>query len=243
MIKKVFDESAQTYDRARRQLVPCFDEFYGALLTSLPDADRRGLRILDLGAGTGLFSLFVSQRLPQAKMVLLDISEAMLAKARERFAGQPERFDFLVADYAEAPLPGRFDAVVSALSIHHLADERKALLFRKIHSALVDGGVFINADQVLGASPEIERRYREIWLRQVRERGVSGEDLAAALERMKEDRMATLESQQRWLKGAGFREIDCWYRSYNFAVFGGWKESLLSKERTADGIAGAEHDR
>jgi hypothetical protein len=28
MIKQVFDKSAQTYDRARRQLIPCFDEFY-----------------------------------------------------------------------------------------------------------------------------------------------------------------------------------------------------------------------
>lgn len=223
MIKKVFDESAQTYDRARRQLIPCFDEFYNAVLTQIPFPDEAKLHLLDLGAGTGLLSLFLSQRFPYAKITLLDLSEAMLAKARERFAGEPERFDFLVADYAEAPLSDRFDAVVSALSIHHLKDERKALLFRKIQSALVDGGLFINADQVLGASPEIERRYRAVWLRQVHEREVREEDLAAALERMKEDRMATLESQLRWLEEAGFREVDCWYRSYNFAVFGGWK--------------------
>jgi tRNA (cmo5U34)-methyltransferase len=40
---------------------------------------------------------------------------------------------------------------------------------------------------------------------------------------MKEDRMATLGSQLRWLEEAGFREVDCWYKSYNFAVFGGHK--------------------
>ncbi|MFY9269929.1 MAG: methyltransferase domain-containing protein [Candidatus Manganitrophaceae bacterium] len=223
MIKAVFDKSAQTYDRARQQLIPCFDEFYDAVITQIAYPNHAKLRVLDLGAGTGLLSLFISRRFPYAKITLLDLSEAMLKKARERFADQPGYFDFIVADYVETPFSGLFDAVISALSIHHLKDERKTLLFRKISDVLVDGGVFINADQVLGSTPEIERRYRQVWLRQVRERGVSDEDLAAALDRMKEDRMATLESQLKWLKEAGFREVDCWYRSYNFAVFGGCK--------------------
>ena len=223
MVKAVFDKSAQTYDRARRQLVPCFDEFYEALLAQIPYTSHAELHILDLGAGTGLLSLFVSQRFPKAKIILLDISGAMLEKARERFSAQPGRFDFLVADYAEIPLPGRFDVVVSALSIHHLTNEDKAALFQRVYDVLLDDGVFINADQVLGSTPQIERRYRDTWLRQVRERGVSDEDLAAAFERMKEDRMATLGSQLRWLEKAGFREVDCWYKSYNFAVFGGHK--------------------
>jgi tRNA (cmo5U34)-methyltransferase len=223
MVKAVFDKSAQAYDRARRQLVPCFDEFYEALLAHIPYTSHAELHILDLGAGTGLLSLFVSQRFPKAKIILLDISGAMLEKARDRFSAQPGRFDFLVADYAEIPLPGRFDVVVSALSIHHLTNEGKAALFRRVYDVLLDDGVFINADQVLGSTPQIERRYRDTWLRQVLERGVSDEDLAAAFERMKEDRMATLGSQLRWLEEAGFREVDCWYKSYNFAVFGGHK--------------------
>ena len=147
----------------------------------------------------------------------------MLEKARGRFSDQPGIFDFLVADYTKIPLPGRFDVVVSALSIHHLTNEDKAALFQRVYDVLLDDGVFINADQVLGSTPQIERRYRDTWLRQVRERGVSDEDLAAAFERMKEDRMATLGSQLRWLEKAGFREVDCWYKSYNFAVFGGHK--------------------
>lgn len=31
-VKTVFDLSAQTYDCARWQLIPCFDEFYGTAL-------------------------------------------------------------------------------------------------------------------------------------------------------------------------------------------------------------------
>src|SRR5215831_15892410 len=204
MIWAVFDKSAQTYDRARRQLVPCFNDFYEALLSAIPN--HAELRVLDLGAGTGLLSLFVSQRFPQAKITLLDISEAMLAKARERFTDQPERFAFLVADYSQVPLAGRFEVIVSALSIHHLSNEYKVALFGQIYEALIGGGFFINADQVAGYTQKIEKCYQKAWLQQVRKRGVSDEDLAVALERMKEDKAATLESQLRWLEEAGFQD-------------------------------------
>ena len=126
-------------------------------------------------------------------------------------------------DYAREPLPGEYEAVVSALSVHHLDGTGKRELFRKVYGVLCSGGVFVNADQVLGSTPEIEARYREMWFRRVRERGVSEEDLAAALARMEEDKMSTLEEQKAWLEEAGFRQVDCPYKNYSFAVYGGYK--------------------
>jgi tRNA (cmo5U34)-methyltransferase len=48
-------------------------------------------------------------------------------------------------------------------------------------------------------------------------------DLAAALDRMKFDRAATLEDQLEWLREAGFRDIDCTYKNLIFAVYCGIK--------------------
>ncbi|MCP4689764.1 MAG: class I SAM-dependent methyltransferase, partial [Desulfobacterales bacterium] len=85
------------------------------------------------------------------------------------------------------------------------------------------GGIFINADQVLGATPEIEKRYQETWLKQIRENGVTDAELAAARERMKEDKMSTLHDQLLWLKEANFTNVNCWWKNYSFAVFSGRK--------------------
>ncbi len=222
-VASVFDRSAQIYERSRRQLVPCFDDFYATVLELLPFDAAAAVRVLDLGAGTGLLSFFIAERFPGARLTLVDISEPMLAQARDRFASTPERVECLVADYSSVPLPGPFDAVVSALSIHHLADAQKAGLFARVFASLVPGGRFVNADQVLGPTPRLEQHYQDTWLRQARERAVSAADLSAALERMREDRTAPLADQLAWLRAAGFDDVDCFYKHYRFAVFGGRK--------------------
>ena len=221
-VKTAFDEGAQTYDRARRQLIPCFDDFYTTALALIPHQLQADFRVLDLGAGTGMLSLLIAKKFPQAKITLLDISLEMLGKAREWFAGMEERLEFVAGDYANG-FAGQFEVVISALSIHHLPDTDKITLFKNIHDALPDGGIFINADQILGPTPDIEQVYHETWLRQIRDLGVSDTDLNAALERMKADRMAPLDSQLIWLQEAGFSSVHCWYQNHRFAVFSGQK--------------------
>lgn len=219
-IQKAFDEVAERYDSERRLLIPCFDEFYRAVADLLPHDPRETFRFLDLGAGTGLLSGFLFEAFPHAHLTLVDIAENMLAQARLRFAGSP-RVDFLPLDYAHEDLPGGFDVVASALSIHHLADEAKRILFRKAQWTLVPGGIFVNADQVKGPTDALDRSYREHWLGKVRASGIGEQDLQAALERTTYDQMADLESQLRWLREAGFGDVDCVYKNFSFAVYCG----------------------
>jgi tRNA (cmo5U34)-methyltransferase len=221
-VKTAFDEGAQTYDRARRQLIPCFDDFYTTALALIPYQPQARFRVLDLGAGTGLLSFLVARKFAKAQITLMDISQEMLGKAEERFTGMEGRLEFVAGDYADG-FAGQFEIVISALSIHHLADADKIRLFKNIHDALPEGGIFINADQVLGPTPHIEKVYQETWLRQARDLGVSEVDLNAAMERMKTDRMAPLDAQLCWLQEAGFSPAHCWYQQFRFAVFSGQK--------------------
>lgn len=218
--RDAFDRSAEIYDRTRRQLLPCFDEFYGTAIGRIPFAPGDAFEVLDLGAGTGLLSAMTAARFPRARFTLVDVSPEMLERARARFAGEEGRFTFLNRDFAQA-LPGTYDVAMSALAIHHLDDADKRALFARVHAALRPAGSFVNADQVMGPTPELERAYHETWLRQVRALGVPPADLDAALERMRADRMAPLEPQLMWLREAGFAQVDCWYKNHRFAVYSG----------------------
>jgi tRNA (cmo5U34)-methyltransferase len=217
-LRAAFDRGAADYDRPRRQFIPPFDAFYGALVEAVAFPLDAEIEVLDLGAGTGLVSALLASLFPRARFTLVDLSEEMLAQARGRFAAEPGRFRFEVLDLARGFPEGRYDAVVSALAIHHLEDEAKRRLFGRVFAALNRPGVFVNADQVLGPSPAVERRYRDTWLRQVRALGTSEADVQLALDRMRFDKKATVLAQLTWLRDVGFVDVDCPYKSHEWAV-------------------------
>lgn len=222
-IKQAFDQGASDYDHARKQLIPCFNDFYGCALDIIPFANNSQLNILDLGAGTGLLAQLISERFYNAQFTLCDISSGMLAEAKKRFSGTKIKVDYLIKDYAIDKIKGEYDLIVSALSIHHLTDLEKQLLFKKLHLNLKSNGLFINADQVLGDSKCIEQTYRDNWLKKVKENGVTDYALSSALQRMREDKMSPLKIQLSWLREAGFKEVNCWYKNYSFVVYSGQK--------------------
>jgi tRNA (cmo5U34)-methyltransferase len=217
--------AAAGYDAARRALVPCFDAFYGNALEVVADwGPPEGARVLDLGAGTGLFAAVVLDRFPSARLRLVDVSPDMLAQARRRFAGaDPSRVAFGVLDMAEGDLGGPWDLVVSALAIHHLDAGAKRALFARVRAALAPGGLFVNAEQVLGPGDAAEARYKRLWEVQARAAGASDDDIGRAQERMRHDRCDTVEDQLRWLREAGFAGADCTFKAWRFAVLAAWR--------------------
>jgi tRNA (cmo5U34)-methyltransferase len=220
-IREAFDAVAREYDRTRRMFVPCFDELYAAAVDRIPFAHDDEFEVLDLGAGTGLLSAIVAETFPRSRITLADLAPAMLREARSRLRGA--RFSFVEIDYSAAPLSGRFDAVVSALSIHHLEHEQKRALFARIHQMLNGNGVFVNAEVVAEDSEDAELRTQERWRQAARTAGATEAELRGALERQKHDRCAAVGTQLSWLRSAGFSDVSCGFRDLIFAVYSGRK--------------------
>jgi tRNA (cmo5U34)-methyltransferase len=105
--------------------------------------------ILELGVGTGETAATVMALHPAARLVGIDESEPMLARARDRFPAADLRVQRL-----QDPLPeGSYDLVVSALTVHHLDPAGKADLFRRVRARLRPGGRFVLADVVIPDDP------------------------------------------------------------------------------------------
>jgi tRNA (cmo5U34)-methyltransferase len=213
--------NASTYDAERRRLIPCFDDFYGSVSEMVARFCPGAPGILDLGAGTGILSATIIERLPAAQLLLLDASPSMLAEASKRLSAHAVRISVQPLD-SELP-PGPYDAIVSALAIHHLDDDGKRRLYARILSALAPGGIFVNAEQVSGASVRLQNLFEAVHLERARALGSSDAEIAVAIARMSHDQCATADEQIRWLKEIGFEDVDCFYRSFRFAVFGGFK--------------------
>jgi tRNA (cmo5U34)-methyltransferase len=211
--------NADEYDAPRRRLVPDFDRFYGTAAELVAGLGLPDPAVLDLGAGTGLLSGAVRAAVPEARLTLLDGAADMLAVARQRLG---DGVSLVTADLTEPLPPGPFDAVVSALAIHHLGDEAKRDLFRRVHGVLRPGGVFVNAEQVAGPTPWHERQYAEAHERDARRLGSDDEEWQGAVARMAHDRCAPVDEQLAWLRDVGFERVDLAYKRYRFAVYAGY---------------------
>src|SRR4028118_1585449 len=130
-IQQAFNAAAADYDRLRRTLIPCFDDFYGTAVEIVPFDRTAPLKVLDLGAGTGLYSGMLQAVFPNAEFTLLDLAPEMLEKAQARFDGIGKSPKILIGDYVETDFEGSYDLIVSALSIHHLSDVDKERLYQR----------------------------------------------------------------------------------------------------------------
>ena len=224
-LKEQFNRVSKKYDSQREYLIPCYKDFYTAcfpFVHSLTHAKR----VLDIGAGTGLFSNFIYQLNPELHFTLADISLQMLDVAKERFEGL-DNFEFIDLDLSKDVIPGKYDLVISSLAIHHLEDADKAKLYKNVYQSLNEGGLFINADQVAGRNILFDSLYKYYWREEVSNSGLDHEALIQAFERTKLDKFATLGAQLKMLEQAGFNDVDCIYKNMNFAVFGGFKDETI----------------
>jgi tRNA (cmo5U34)-methyltransferase len=221
ILREKFGQGAEEYDRQRKHVIPRLDDLY-QILADLATANAPRPRILDLGAGTGLLTSYIYYRHPQGHFTLLDISKEMLKIARDRFKGAPN-FDYVVADYTKHDFKESFDLIVSSLSIHHLGHHDKESLYRKIYDLLNPEGIFLNADQVLGPNPANEEEYQKNWMEKIQVGSLSGAEKKIILDRMQLDNPATLAENLKWLKNTGYRNVDVFYKYYNFCILYGKK--------------------
>ena len=109
-----------------------------SLRTAAVQIDRP-LRVLDLASGAGDVAIRLWQKASQAGVTVeiegVDVSPLALDYAREAAnkAGANVRFRLLNA--VSEPLPGRYDAAISCLFLHHLDEHAAIDLLRKMAAA------------------------------------------------------------------------------------------------------------
>jgi tRNA (cmo5U34)-methyltransferase len=147
-----FDARAAGYDAYMRDSIfpdAAFAQFYQAM--SLP-IERTGesLNILDLGCGTGLELEVLFQRVPNASITGIDVSETMLERLREKYRAHMGQITLMADSYLTMSFGTRtYDYILSALANHHFLHDTKRELYAKIRAALRPGGKYIEGDAVI----------------------------------------------------------------------------------------------
>ena len=221
-IKRHFDEEAREYDGIILNLIPYYPQMLDALVSAIPFDATEPIRVIDLGCGTGTISQRVLAAFPNARVTCLDLAKNMVEMARVKLAQYPN-VRYLVGDFNTFTFDTQHDVAVSSLALHHLVtDEDKLGFYRQIYDALAPGGVFYNADVVLGSSEALQAMYMQRWQAFILQ-NVSRDEMENTWlpKYYDEDRPAKLTDHLAWLAEVGFANVDVVWKYYNYAVYGG----------------------
>jgi tRNA (cmo5U34)-methyltransferase len=214
-----------------------------------PDAE---IRVLDIGGGYGLVTHQVLEAFPRARVVMHDYSEPMIAEARNQLSAFGDqvsfaRGDLMTPDWVEN-LDGQFDAVVSSIAIHNVRfPERIRGTYVEVFPYVAPGGCFLNLDRIElpGGLIRNAERHEQLMARRQdlfaesgqwrtlpeieaevgsrRRRADAGAEQTGAAARIAAHEPATLENQLRWLREAGFDEVDAFFRDGHRALIGAYR--------------------
>ncbi len=223
-----YRDNADIYIVERRRMFEIMKSFYHHFI-----AGKKKMHILDLGCGDGIITSELLSIDPAVSSTLIDGSEHMLGKARERLHTH-KNMHYRKISFQELLETGiideEFHFIVSSMAIHHLPLNEKKALFRFIYDHLRDEGCFMNIDAVLPPNEVLDKWYMKIWqewmdAEQMR-LGIGGERFDTVIKRYKDNndnKPDTLEDQLDALKEIGYNDVDCYYKYGIFAVYGGRK--------------------
>jgi tRNA (cmo5U34)-methyltransferase len=108
---------------------------------------RKGLKLLDLGCGTGLELDEIFKVNPTVRVTGIDLAEKMLGKLKEKHAARKDQLTIIQADYFKYDFGKNvYDVAVSYSSLHHFSPRKKIGLYRKIYAALRPNGFYLEND-------------------------------------------------------------------------------------------------
>ena len=152
---------------------------------------------LDAGCGSGRVTAELAKRLPDGRLIAVDGSEAMVAKARERLG---DGVTYLVADLSELAIDDPVDLVFSTATLHWVLDHDR--LFARLRAALRSGGRLVAQ---CGGEGNVAEHAKVIAMVAARP------EFAGHLGEMTGIwNFASAGETESRLRRAGFSEIHCW---------------------------------
>lgn len=169
MVEAMFDRIARRYDLMNDVMTGGTHRLWkAATLRAL--GNRRHASVLDVATGTGDLALTLAASSRTARVVGLDFSAQMLARANLRghaaVAAHADRLTWVRGDALRLPFADRsFSAAASGFALRNVAD--LGLMFRELARVLGPGGRVALLDLVPLPDPPIWTRLAQFHLRQI----------------------------------------------------------------------------
>ncbi len=219
-----FDQQVtDVFDDMLQRSIPQYNAMRSVVFEMAARYVRPGTAVIDMGCSRGEALVpFVSTFGEANDYIGLEISDPMIAAARERFTTHPhgDRVGIRRTDLRHDFPCVESSVVLSVLTLQFTPIEYRQRIIRRVFGSLAPGGAFVLVEKVLGATAEIDDAFVDLFLRIKKQNGYSQGEI--------DRKRLSLEGvlvpvTARWnedlLREEGFASVDCFWRHLNFA---GW---------------------
>lgn len=203
-------EFAVRWDSLPPSTNPVRKDQLSVLVSTIARGYRSGDLILDIGMGSGQVEEFIFERIPDAHIVGVDSSQAMLDIAVERLRGHSDRYTAILHDLREIDTLQVPDTsyrwVISSQVLHEIPHDAQRAVFSFVASVLPEDGMYLYTDRVTIEQDHFHDAYGAVWDGW---KANSPELIGGSFEeffeqyRAKVDYTATLDESISWLRDAG----------------------------------------
>lgn len=216
-------EVAAVFENMLERSIPQHQTMRAAVNALAMRHAQQGTDVVDLGASRGdAVAPLVDHFGARARFQLVEVSEPMLAVLRERFKGYADcgvvnvRAMDLRRDFPRC----KASVILAVLTIQFTPIEHRLRILRAAHDALLPGGAMIMVEKVLGSTAAMDDLFVSLYHGAKKDAGYTQDQIdrkALALEGVLVP--VTAPMNEDFLRAAGFREVETFWRWMNFC---GW---------------------
>ena len=223
-VKFEFNEPvARVFDDMLERSVPFYKECQQMAVDLALHFAQKGTAVYDLGCSTGTLLRQLVKAIPKSqdiRFIGLDNSEAMLKKARGKLKGHLKRCELVTADLESHFGLANASVVIMNYTLQFIPPKRRAAMLKKIYKGLRPGGALILIEKVRGESDPLDELFVGRYHAYKRGQGYSQLEIARKRDALEKVLIPLKPGINRdLLKGAGFRQVDVFFKWFNFAGF------------------------
>lgn len=178
-----------------------------------------GSTVYDLGCSLGATTLAMRHQLGDraCRIVAVDNAPAMIARARELLAGPGAPVELREEDIRDTVFAGA-SVVALNFTLQFVPVADRVPLLARIHAGMLPGGALVLSEKIRFDDPREQALNEALHHAFKRAEGYSDLEIAQKRSALEQVLLPdTLATHTQRLRDAGFNDITCWFRCFNFA--------------------------
>ena len=204
-----FNKRVDGYEEHMMTYVDGAKEYY--IETAKIISKVEGLKLLDLGCGTGLELDEIFKVNPTIMVTGIDIAKKMTDKLLDKYKNRSNQINIINESYLEYNIgEDIYDVALSVQTLHHFTHKEKTKIFSKIFRSLKHNGIYVETDYIAPNQEYEDFHYSE----NVRMRN----ELGIKKGYYHYDTPCTFENEKNMLYEAGFKSVEKIWQKENTVI-------------------------